>query len=271
MNYTHERFLEELKKTYQLTKKEDGSFDFKAQGYVQLEIAEQLSVGQTNFSKMLHDSYSGRYNYIINMLIKQREIFALEKQIEELNESSSKQLELQDSKNTKTHSIKLQYFFLGLFLAFTASVAFFFYNTNSQKSIISKTSERRLIRLIETRNSYQLTIGLLLFKDKLQRGKIDNTNMKAEIVKLYNNSEKILNENRHQLEDMELYTEGGINFAEIAEKTYSLEQRRKAFDSFIPILESPKYNLENIVSAVENIADIEQTKIEKRVDTLLNK
>lgn len=90
MKYTYELLIQELEKTYQLSKKENGKYVFEREGYTKERVAKELFIDSGDLGYMIKNE-KGEFaktsrTATIKVLIKQGEILALEKKVRALNE-----------------------------------------------------------------------------------------------------------------------------------------------------------------------------------------
>lgn len=232
MDYTHETFIEELGITYKFDKKKDGSYDFRKKGYLKKQVAKQLLVTHTDFSKMLHDQFLGDYKPVIQVIIKHREVIALEKRIRELNEDSPKQLK--SPKPNILLRITIGALSLIAFAAYVFNQSIITTSTPNQNNTENITSIynykvfQAIYLLDGIKNANELAKGAVKEKIEIQKliqknGELTNTDKIESIRRLNTMITTVMGDSRNYIRGLDIKVKGEKNISDFIEHLFPID------------------------------------------------
>jgi len=265
---------------------------YKFDGYTQTEVALTAGIDTGQISHMLKASYPYSYEKSIKSLKRLRKLKDLgitDKDLKQRVQQSEKQRkELTSTLKSKEKTIVKQKKLLTVIpllfvsIALLAGSLLWFTDVFTDKkspttlkpvsidqSTISEYSRQRLFRLLGERNSYKLTILAIIFNERVKQGLITKDIAQTETNNLLKDAINIINENRHQLEDMEIYLSNGKNIAHTIQAVYSPDEITDNFNTILKDILSPDINISGLVESIERTAQNEQQTIERRIDKLL--
>ncbi len=265
---------------------EDELRKYKFDGYTQTEVAEIANIDKGQISLMLRVGYAYSYDIPIKKIkrlkkikdvgITDKDLKERLQQLERLNDKLNKKLSNEKKTIAKQRRL-LSLLFLSTILL--AGSILWFTNKSSpsilkpasiNQSTISDYSRQRFFRLLAERNSYKLTILAILFNERIKQGLITKDLLQKETNNLLKDAINIIEGNRHQLEDMEIYlSSNGENIAHLIQYLYSPDEITDNFNDILKDILSPDIKIYKLVESIERTAQIEQQAIEQRIDRLL--